>query len=44
MSLLHLLFYFNDMSDTEIAEFLGVAPSTVRTHLQHGREKLKNRR
>ena len=38
-----LLFYFNDMSHREISEFLGVAPSTVLSNLQNGREKLESK-
>ena len=38
-----LLFYFNDMSHTEIARFLGVAPGTVRSQLRNGREKLRQK-
>ena len=38
-----LLFYFNDMSHTEIGKFLGVAPSTVLWHLHNGREKLRKK-
>ncbi len=38
-----LLFYFNDMSHIEISMFLGVAPSTVLSHLQNGREKLESK-
>ena len=38
-----LLFYFNDMSHTEIGKFLGVAPSTVRWHLYNARERLRDR-
>ena len=38
-----LLFYLNDMSHAEIGTFLGIAPSTVLTHLQNGRERLRHK-
>lgn len=38
-----LLFYFNDMSHTRIAQFLGVAPNTVLSQLRHGRNRLRDK-
>ena len=38
-----LLFYLNEMSSIEIAEFLGITPSAVRSRLQSGREQLRDR-
>jgi RNA polymerase sigma factor (sigma-70 family) len=37
-----VLRYFHDLSDTEIAADLGVSPSTVRSQLARGIEKLRN--
>jgi RNA polymerase sigma-70 factor, ECF subfamily len=36
-----LLYYYEELSTQEIAEMLGINPSTVRTRLDRGREKLK---
>jgi len=38
-----MLFYLNDMSHMEIGTFLGIAPSTVLTHLQNGRDRLREK-
>lgn len=36
-----LLYYYEDLQVSEVAEFLQVPVSTVKTRLQRGREKLK---
>lgn len=36
------LYYYEDLSTDEIAEILGEKPSTIRSRLKRGREKLKS--
>jgi len=36
------LYYYEELSTEQIANILGEKPSTVRSHLRRGREKLKS--
>ena len=36
-----IMFYYNDIPVKEIAEYLNIAPGTVKSRLNRGRQKLK---
>lgn len=36
-----IMFYYNDIPVKDIAEYLGIAPGTVKSRLNRGRQKLK---
>ena len=38
-----VLTYFGELTDVEVSEFLGITPSSVRTHLQRGIGTLRRR-